>query len=361
MIEDYIKKKFSEYYRLFSWRIKEPKEITKREFGFLLFKEKIMVRHKSFLNINNLREFIKTIVPSDVYYSSAYYLKPEEEMKNKGWLGADLIFDIDADHIDTLCKKEHDKWICKNCGYIGKGASPENCLKCGENKIQSETWICQKCLDKAKEEALKLIDFLTEDFGFKKDNIKVYFTGHRGYHIHVDSKEALELTSEERKEITDYVMGIGIDLNLLNFLNLAKEEQTYGWIKRITSAINFNSLKKPITKKKLREIQSIIKDKAVKVDAVVTMDIHRLIRLPETLNGKTGLRAVKIDLNHFEKFNPFVEAVALEKGEEKIYIKEAPKFFLGKEEFGPYKNEEATLSTAAALLLICKGKAEPVN
>jgi DNA primase small subunit len=357
LIEDYIKKKFSEYYRLFSWRINEPKEIVKREFGFLLFKEKIMVRHKSFLNINNLRDFIKTIIPSDVYYSSAYYLKPEEEMKNKEWLGADLIFDIDADHIDTLCKKEHDKWICKNCGYTSKGSPPENCLKCGENKIQAETWICQKCLEKAKEETLKLIDFLMKDFGFKKEDIKAYFTGHRGYHIHVDSKEALQLISDERKEIVDYVMGIGVDLNnLLNFIN----EQTSGWTKRIASAIKTNSLKSLTKKKIMRELQSIIKDKAVKIDAVVTMDIHRLIRLPETLNGKTGLRAVKVDLNHLEKFNPLIEAIALNEGEEKIYIKEVPKFFLG-EEFGPYKNEKATLPTAAALLLICKGKAELVN
>jgi len=29
-------------------------------------------------------------------------------MENKGWIGADLIFDIDADHIETRCKTEHD-------------------------------------------------------------------------------------------------------------------------------------------------------------------------------------------------------------------------------------------------------------
>ncbi|MBS7658686.1 MAG: DNA primase small subunit PriS [Candidatus Bathyarchaeia archaeon] len=358
MIEDYIKKKFFEYYRLFSWRIKEPKEITKREFGFLLFKEKIMVRHKNFLNINTLREFIKTIVPSDVYYSSAYYLKPEEEMKGKEWIGADLIFDIDADHIDTLCKKEHDKWICKNCSYTSKGMPPEKCLKCGESKIQTETWICQKCLEKAKEETLKLIDFLMKDFGFKKENIKIYFTGHRGYHIHIDSNEILQLTSDERKEIVDYVMGIGIDLN--NVLNNI-DEQPSGWAKRVASIIKSNSLKSLTKRRILHEIRSIIKDKAVKVDSVVTMDIHRLIRLPETLNGKTGLRAVKVDLTNLEEFNPLNEAIALEKGEEKIYIKEAPKFLLGGEEFGPYKNEEVTLPMAAALLLICKGKAKLVN
>jgi DNA primase small subunit len=360
LIEEYIKKKFAEYYNLFSWRIIEPKEAAKREFGFLLFKEKIMVRHKCFSNINDLHNFIKTIVPSDVYYSSAYYLKPEEEMKRKEWLGADLIFDIDADHIDTICKKEHDKWICKNCGYIGEGSPPEACLKCGEDKIQSETWICQKCLEKAKEETLKLTEFLMKDFGFEKENIEVCFTGHRGYHIHIDSKEVLQLTSDERKEIIDYVMGIGADSSMLNFV----DEQAYGWAEKIALTIKHNELKKHLIfnkKKLMRKIESIIKEKAVKVDAVVTMDIHRLIRLPETLNGKTGLRAVKVDLTRLKDFNPFIEAVALEDGEEKIYVKEAPKFLLGGEEFGPYKKEKATLPTAAALLLICKGKAELVS
>jgi len=336
-----------------------PNEIDKREFGFLLFKEKIMVRHKCFSNVNELRNFIKTIVPSDVYYSSAYYLKPEEDMKKKEWLGADLVFDIDADHIETLCKKEHDKWICKNCGYNGEGSPPEACLKCGGSKIQVETWICQKCLDKAKEETLKLINFLMKDFGFEKENIEVCFTGHRGYHIHVNSKEALQLTSDERKEILDYVMGVGIDSIILNLIN----EQAYGWAERIASAIKNNESKNYLTfnkKKLMQKVEAIIKEKAVKVDAVVTMDIHRLIRLPETLNRKTGLRAVKVDVNHLEDFNPFNEAVALKNGEEKIYVKEAPKFTLNGEEFGPYKNEEATIPTAAALLLICKGKAEPV-
>jgi len=71
-----------------------------------------MLRHKGFRNVDALRSFLKTVVPSDVYYSSAYYERPEEDMRGKGWLGADLIFDIDADHIPTPCAKVHDIWVC---------------------------------------------------------------------------------------------------------------------------------------------------------------------------------------------------------------------------------------------------------
>ncbi|MHA1873927.1 MAG: DNA primase catalytic subunit PriS, partial [Candidatus Heimdallarchaeaceae archaeon] len=72
-------------------------EIERREFGFTSF-EGWMLRHKSFKNSSELKEFLQRSVPSDAYYSCAYYEDPEAEMDRKGWLGADLIFDIDADH-----------------------------------------------------------------------------------------------------------------------------------------------------------------------------------------------------------------------------------------------------------------------
>lgn len=361
-VEAYIKKKFAEYYGAFSWRIEGPAEIEKREFGFLLFKEKMMVRHRSFKSVEELRSFIKTIVPSDVYYSSAYYLRPEEDMKRKGWLGAELIFDIDADHIDTPCKEEHDRWKCVKCGRSGAGLAPEACPRCGEGKIQEETWICRSCLERAKGETLKLLEFLTEDFGFDENDIDVYFTGHRGYHVHVGSKEVLDLGSEERKEIIDYVMGNGIDL-----AGLIERGSRYGWGKRVALAMEkFNSNWKALGRgrgaaKKAKLVKAFIREKSANIDAVVTMDVHRLIRLPETLNSKTGLRVVKVELNKLQEFDPFSEALAATKGEEEIWVTRAPKFSLGGKEFGPYEKERVYLPTAAALLLICKGKAEPVE
>ena len=144
----FIQDKFAEYYA--NNVIQPPSSIEQREFGFLLFKEKIMVRHKGFENTDALNHFLRTTVPLHVYYSSAYYERPEEEMDEKGWLGADLIFDIDADHIPTPCGKIHDAWTCTNCGFIGKGPSPEKCPKCGEQKFSQQTWLCETCLASAK-------------------------------------------------------------------------------------------------------------------------------------------------------------------------------------------------------------------
>jgi DNA primase small subunit len=85
----------------------------------------MMVRHRGFKNAEDLNSFIRVTVPLHAYYSSAYYERPEEEMDKKGWLGADLTFDIDADHIKTPCGKIHDTWTCVKCGFCGKGPSPE--------------------------------------------------------------------------------------------------------------------------------------------------------------------------------------------------------------------------------------------
>jgi DNA primase small subunit len=97
---------------------------------------------------------------------------------------------------------------------------------------------------------------------------------------------------------------------------------------------------------------------SAKIDTVVTTDIHRLIRLTNTLHGKTGFKKVEFPASAIEDFDPFKSAVAFKKGTVAVLIFDAPRFRLGDETFGPYKNQRVELPTAAAVLLICKGKAE---
>jgi DNA primase small subunit len=118
---EFVYGKFSDFYSNPSTVIPPPVLLGQRELGFFLFKERIMLRHKGFANISDLKLFLGDAVPSDAYHSCAYYENPEAEMDKKGWLGADLVFDIDADHIPTSCDKLHDEWTCKGCGLTGKG------------------------------------------------------------------------------------------------------------------------------------------------------------------------------------------------------------------------------------------------
>jgi DNA primase small subunit len=397
--EAFIQAKFKEYYEKSSGSIKPPSSLEKREFGFLLLKERIMLRHKSFKTLEELQDTLRRLVPSDVYYSSAYYEHPEEEMQEKGWLGADLIFDVDADHIPTPCGKTHDTWTCTHCKITGRGPPPEKCPTCSEQKFEEKTWPCEVCLESAKEETVKLIDMLTGDFGLSTKEMKLAFSGHRGYHLHVESEEILSLDSMSRKEIVDYIVGIGLEpllhgLSRTNGPNL----DDIGWKGRIargTFEYLLSATPEQLEKAGLRKrtievvekhrehileswkykgpwamirgvsteswskiIMQAVEKQAAKIDTVVTTDVHRLIRLTNTLHGKTGLRKTEAPITAIEEFDPLKSAVTFRHDTAKVFVSEAPKFRIGDTFYGPYRNEKVELPMAAALFLLCKRAAK---
>ncbi len=403
----FIRDRFTEFYDKESYRIEAPASIKQREFGFLLFKEKVMVRHKNFGSVEELRSFLKNNVPLHVYYSTAYYEVPEEEMENKGWLGADLYFDIDADHIPTKCTKIHDIWVCSRCSFTGKGIKPEKCPVCGSQSFDEKTWPCEVCLESAKQETIKLINMLTQDFGFSKNEVMVSFSGQRGYHVHVENEDVWKMDSMSRKEIVDYITEIGLEPELYGLGKVRSRKlrmfvgpslNDFGWRGRIAKG-TYEFLKDSTRDDlqhlglKKKAIDAIIADKdaivkswqssgpwnlikgvgseswkliaqqglksqSVKIDTVVTTDTHRLIRLANTLNGKTGLMKVAFPITHIEEFDPFKEAIAFKEDEATIIIEEAPQFRLGEENFGPFRRQRAELPMAAAILLLCKGLAQ---
>ena len=101
-----------------------------------------------------------------------------------------------------------------------------------------------------------------------------------------------------------------------------------------------------------------IMNQTTRIDTAVTIDTHRLVRMSNTLHGKTGLLKIRFPGNEIEKFDPFKKAIAFHKGEVEVHIEETPKFRLGDEIFGPYKDKRVELPLAAALFLLCKGLAE---
>ena len=393
----FIKSYFAKYYKENSSQIVPPKGMKEREFGFSLFKEAVMIRHIGFRRVEELRSFLVNKVPKDVYYSCAYYERPTEEMENKGWLGADLIFDIDADHISTPCKKMHDLWICKECGQMGRGVEPNACPVCGSTKLNSSSWPCEVCLESAKREIIKLVDFMMDDFGFSPDELRIYFSGHRGYHLHVESEVIKEIGQNERKEIVDYLQAVGIDLKYHPFSQRGSLDEK-GWEGRIARAI-YEFMLRPnlaqdlarlgLNKKAIANITEnrdkiienwkehgpwnvirgvgfstwekiayfSLKNQAANIDSVVTTDIHRLIRMGGTLHGKTGFKKVEVPLMSIESFNPFNDAVAFKEDYITIYVLESPKFVLKDESYGPYKDCKVEVPAAVAILLLSKGLA----
>jgi DNA primase small subunit len=404
---DFVYQKFCEYYRDPSTVIPPPVFLHQREFGYLTFKERFMIRHQSFEGISSLRSALNQTVPSDVYHSCAYYENPDFDMDKKGWLGADLVFDIDADHIPTPCNKIHDEFTCSKCGFSGRGITPEVCPACEGTKFETKTWPCELCIKSAREETAKLIDMLENDFGLSSDEVHVFFSGHRGYHVHVENEAIRSLDSMARKEIVDYVTGLGLRLFEKERGNGDKPKRinekfrlhNFGWYRRLKLGMkdiitngteeDFKRIGIKDTTLLLAKRQTIIDRciddgfwggvfgigdgtwmklalyiknlQAAKIDTVVTTDVHRLIRMNGTLHGKTGLKKTEFPAKNLHDFDPFTGAVAFKKGEVKVLVSDVPEFKLGGETLGPYKNETKELPVAAAVMLICKGRAKVAN
>ncbi len=401
---DFVVRKFAEYYASAAAVLSPPSGFLHREFGFIPFTGKIMIRHKGFRAPDDLRAFLTSLIPAHAYYSAAYYDDPEAPMAKKGWRGSDLIFDIDSDHLPAACTRLHDYWICEDCATGTTQSTHGACPHCGGSRLRAEFWLCDTCLALAKAEALKLLDFLMDDFGVLDQDIQTCFSGHRGYHVHVASEGVQALDQGARKEITDYLLGTGLSLTshgLPQTPRTAAGRTTgptltdAGWRGRIAKGVydvllsatlqqlvDHAGLSKAIAGRVIANRDRLLADEgasrlwgavpgvgpktwealaltgvqrqAALIDPVVTMDVHRLIRLPRSLHGKTGLQVVPLPVSALEKFDPLQEAVAFPKGRVDVYVADAPAFRLGNGVYGPYRRERVELPMAAGIYLLCK-------
>lgn len=394
----YVSDQFRRWYSAYSGTIPAPTEIKHREFAFLAFGGKTMFRHIGFRDEAAFRRHLAESAPAHCYHSSSYYKDPEAEMSRKGWLGADLIFDIDADHFNLPCQQEHDKWRCRTCGAEGVGKPPELCT-CGKATFETETWLCEKCLRAAKHETQKLLDILIQDFGVDPSkDIVVNFSGNRGYHVHVRSQAVRTLDQSARREIVDYIMGTGLNPEYMGFnlqlrggvSSLAEEgwrgracRSLYDYVASVTPEevkglkIGRNATRNILERREevleslrerhpssvlrlidaasLEKIMAVsVKEQAADIDTVVSTDIHRLIRLPNTLHGKTGWQVQTVPVDRLADYDPMTSAVAFREGTERVYVRSAPKVRIGDTEYGPYSDEAVEVPTAVAMFLLCK-------
>jgi len=418
----YLKRLFQAYYKEKRTEIPKVSMFNQREFGFLSWDVKsFMKRHMSFENQGTFTKALIDSGPRHVYSSGALYVQPDNlDMDNKEYLGCDLIIDIDVDHFYTPCKDNHDLWWCKECDASGKGMI-KKCPKCGKLKIKKITWICEDCLTIAKKEILKLIyDFFIPDFQMDENDMKILFSGHRGYHLKVENENLRKLKSEDRREIADYVSGDNISLDILglrqvsnNIYGLSKEN--IGWSKKIMvkledvlsnytnqeiedllkrSGLKTNTINSFINYKKdflevitTRDtalwsiegfglktwetfLKGIIGEIGAEIDEPVTIDIHRLIRYPGSLHGKSGFKAQELTIEDLKTYNPLNESrpeldpiVFKSDTTQKLKILEflVPETKIKGQTFGPYKQGEVIeVPHHIAVFLLCKDVAKTV-
>ena len=170
-----LQKLFSAYYKANSERYVKIPTIERREFAFMSWRRPGMYRHIGFLQDQMLWDYLADNGPKNCYRSAAYYRIPEaDSMDKKEYMYCDFVFDIDADHIPTPCRTRHNYYFCKECGYQAMGEKPSSCPKCNNNKFEEIVWICDDCLNVAKEQVYKLIDdFLIPDFGMTYSDLKI--------------------------------------------------------------------------------------------------------------------------------------------------------------------------------------------
>ncbi len=333
----FLLKKFKEYYVRAELRV--PRDLESREWAFVPlenFPEFVMHRHMSFSSDLELRAHILSNIPAHVYYSSAYYADPSAEMDKKGWRGADLIFDIDADHMP------------------------------------------KKSLKAAKLEVFKLVKILTEDFGVSEDDLEVVFSGRRGYHVHVYDERFRYIGSAERREIVDYLTLNGIkNLESRQMERIARCVAKFisnairdGRIERMCSGEEevvsmLKGMLKDIAGGNLSILPECIRERAINhcrarltvyVDPPVTADVKRLIRLPNSLHGKTGLRVTPIKLDELEDFDPLRDAVVFGDEMVKVRILKRIRLRMMGEEY-KLKPGRDKVPEYLAVFLICRGVA----
>ncbi|MFB6125972.1 MAG: DNA primase small subunit PriS [Halolamina sp.] len=326
---EYLSGRFGDYYR--SATLSLPPEAERREWGHIPFtggEGTTMVRHQSLLDLGDVPDFLARTGPRHTYFSAAAYDDPgAASMSEKGWDGADLVFDLDADHLPGVDEAAAD--------YA-------------------------EMLAACKEALQNLLDLLRTDFGFEE--LEVVFSGGRGYHVHVRDPGLRDLDSEARREIVDYVRAIDVDADDL-VRTVAVDGTTRrqlctdgGWGARVhdrlvSSVAELREMNEPAALDRLQELDGIgdgraetilgavtrnpeavragnvevggpglrrlldalatetFRAETAPIDEPVTTDLRRLIRLPGSIHGGSGLVVRPIEPEAVADFEPLVDAV----------------------------------------------------
>ncbi|MBO5368933.1 DNA primase catalytic subunit PriS, partial [Methanocorpusculum sp.] len=195
-------------------------------------------------------------------------------------------------------------------------------------------------------------------------DLRINFSGGRGYHIHIPTIAVRSFSSAERRELVNYVSGTGLSLDAM----LSSPKST-GWQGRYRTALaseleriqkleplaareylaglsgisertadsfyknlaelrgkllaNPESLKdnkviRALTAPENTVFKEAVLSHAAQADEPVTTDIKRLIRHPGSLHGGSGMRVTPIPLEDLDDFDPLIDAVVF--GEEPVTV-----------------------------------------
>ncbi|MEF8855195.1 MAG: DNA primase small subunit PriS [Haloarculaceae archaeon] len=325
----YLRGRFGDHYRRTD--VTPPPAPEAREWGYVPWTSgpgETMVRHRALMDLGDPEGFLERERPKHVYFSAGRYDEPgAATMAGKGWRDSDLIFDLDADHLPSV--------------DLGADSYAQMLAKC-------------------KDALFRLLDFLEEDFAF--EDLTVVFSGGRGYHVHVRDESIRSLESAGRREIVDYVRGIGLDHDALVRTGMrgtatARQLRTEGgWGRRVHDRLleevaRLREMDEEAAVTTLQDLEGVGQSRAgtiygavqgnpaafeagnleaggvgmrelvktlvgevetahqAPIDEPVTTDTNRLIRLPGSIHGGSGLAVIRLERDAIEAFDPLVDAV----------------------------------------------------
>ncbi len=368
---------FQKYYDTHTLNL--PYDPARREFGWGI-EGKIDKRHVHVENNSEFNSFLRNQTPLFVSASISEFMNPAiQPMEKKGLLGSDLIYEFDADDLVTRCKEKHDSWKCTSCSAAGKGRV-KKCTTCGKGTVLDE-WVCDECVGATKTQTFDMLKILQDDFGFDEKSLHVNFSGSKGYHVYVRSTSIFTLPKSARVELMDYLSMHDFDTQLAGFsfdgkayrcprfskssghakrllgelLRLVENGTEDEWVLMSGSAPrSIRSYLGDVEKRKqwFQEIHSgylpalpgkktepfwnsvlsALADKLrLSIDRQTSGDVFKLIRVPDTLHGNTGLVAQTVPISTLNAYNPFVDSAAFSSlNERRLLVAHAPKITIGK-------------------------------
>lgn len=290
-----------------------PDKLPRREIAFSF--DEGFDRYQYFESEGELREAIisKSNPPHGVYASTAKYLDPHD---CKDLIEVNLIFDLDKSTENFEDRFEH--------------------------------------LDYVRNLTKRLIDHFLFDLGIQKEEIKIEFSGNKGFHLRIEGNKYTDLGVIERRQILDYVQA----KNLSKPLIYRDEKLNYhGWgrigvyfIEELLKDTSVENMRKYFSKNQAKKVSTALQDpetieelkagrlgvlKSVNltgacmkfhknltdiIDRKPTVDKRRILRVTGSLHGKSGLVSTELEYEDLEMTEMIIDKIIERAGTDLVTV-----------------------------------------
>lgn len=185
-------------------KIIDPSTFKRREFAWIKYPDpgsisdrKLFRRNARFDTPKKFLETVRTVVPWKLYMGALYCKPWSGSIIGVPWEHNELHFDIDVNDSDIIRRGG----LCR----------------CGDSNDKDERKkVCNECFEIIREATIFLQETLDEDFGLKKEDALIYFSGTRGMHVHYPEVKRLTVSEDDEKKARRA---------LINYLTVIQEKE----------------------------------------------------------------------------------------------------------------------------------------